>query len=138
MNARERKFWTRLRPKFLEAGVQSERIENAVGKGRPDVETLYAGSVLPIELKAIAAFPKMARTAVLGKKKGLRQSQMNWFLNRRRHGGDGLIVVSVGQEVFAFGIADHDNVNLFNTGQFRAAALAHGIPELIELIKGKV
>lgn len=134
MNQRERKFWARLRPRLAEAGIYTERIENAVGAGKPDVDTLWRGSYVPCELKAIAKFPARPSTPVLGRH-GLRPSQRNWFLNWYRAGGTALILVSVGSECFAFGGADHDCLNDFNTPQFRAAALAAGYDGIIQLIK---
>jgi hypothetical protein len=130
----EQKFWARLRPKLVAGGLHCERIENAVGSGRPDVDGLWEGRTWPIELKAVADWPKRATTPVLGKK-GLRLSQRNWFLNYHRNSGHGIIVVAVGLETFAFDGAVADDLNSFNAAQFKAEAIANTPQGIIQFIK---
>ena len=50
----EQLLWDRLR-KVAANRLYTERIENLVGVGRPDVDTLVAGNFMPFELKQIAA-----------------------------------------------------------------------------------
>lgn len=128
----EQRLWDRLR-KVAANRLYTERIENLVGVGRPDVDTLVAGNFMPIELKQIAAWPARPSTKVLGNK-GLSQVQKNWHLNWRRWGGSSLIVVGVGDEAFAFSGATADHVNEYNTPQFRAAAMCIGLDNIVDML----
>lgn len=128
----EQRLWDRLR-KVAAGKLHTERIENIVGVGRPDVDTLVAGSFVPIELKQIERWPARANTRVLGDK-GLSQVQKNWHLIWRRWGGMSLIVVGVEDEVFAFSGATADHVNEYNTAQFRSAAMVIGLEEIVDLL----
>ena len=132
---KEQRLWDRIR-KAANGRIHTERIENVVGVGRPDVDTLCAGSFVPVELKAIDGWPKRASTRVLGDE-GLSQEQKNWHLTWQRWGGSSLIVVAVGTEVYGFGGVMADYVNGYNAAQFRAAALLTGIEELIEFLERK-
>lgn len=132
---KEQRLWDRLR-KAAAGRIHTERIENVVGVGRPDVDTLCAGSFVPVELKAVEGWPKRAATAVLGRD-GLSQDQKNWHLTWRRWGGESLIVVGVDKEVFAFGGVMADYVNDYNTAQFRAGALLTGLDEIIDHLESK-
>jgi hypothetical protein len=98
MRKPEQRLWDRLR-KAAVGKIYTERIENLVGVGRPDLDTLVAGSFVPIELKQIAAWPVRVGTRVMGER-GLSQVQKNWHLTWRRWGGNSLVVVGVGFEVF--------------------------------------
>lgn len=128
----EQRLWDRLR-KVAAGRLHTERIENLVGVGRPDVDTLVGGSFMPIELKQVAAWPARANTRVLGDK-GLSQVQKNWHLNWRYWGGQSLIVVGVADEVFTFSGATADHVNEYNTAQFRAAAMCIGLDPLVDML----
>jgi len=128
----EQRLWDRLR-KVAAGKLHTERIENIVGVGRPDVDTLVAGSFVPIELKQIESWPKRASTRVLGDK-GLSQVQKNWHLIWRRWGGTSLIVVGVDDEVFAFSGATADHVNEYNTREFRAAAMVIGLENIVDML----
>lgn len=108
-----------------------ERIENLVGVGRPDVDTLVNGSFLPMELKAVKGWPVRETTKVLGRA-GLRLEQRNWHLDWSRWGGKSLIVVGIGREVFAFVGGHADAVNDFTREDFDLHACAIGIEELIQ------
>lgn len=128
----EQRLWDRLR-KVASGRLYTERIENLVGVGRPDVDTLVRGNFIPIELKQVAAWPARASTKVLGNK-GLSLVQRNWHLEWRRWGGTSLIVVGVKDEVFAFSGATADRVNDYNTAQFRAAAMVIGLEEVVTML----
>ena len=128
----EQRLWDRLR-RAAAGRVYTERIENLVGVGRPDVDTLVSGSFVPIELKHVAAFPARATSQVLGSR-GLSVAQRNWHLQWRQWGGRSLIVVGVGDEVFAFCGMAADNINHYTPTQFRAAALATGLVATVDLL----
>lgn len=130
----EQRLWDRLR-KAAANRIHTERIENIVGVGRPDVDTLVAGSFVPIELKYVEAWPARANTRVLGAA-GLSQVQKNWHLTWRQWGGTSLIVVGVADEVFAFSGATADHVNEYNQMQFRNAAMIVGLHALIDVLEG--
>lgn len=134
MRKPEQRLWDRLR-KAAANRIHTERIENIVGVGRPDVDTLVAGSFVPIELKQVDKWPARWTTKVLGDK-GLSQVQKNWHLIWRRWGGTSLIVVGVADEVFTFSGATADHVNEYNTSEFRSAAMVVGVEPLIELLEG--
>jgi hypothetical protein len=125
-------LWDRLR-KAAAGRVYTERIENLVGVGRPDVDTLVKGSFIPIELKYVAQWPTRTTSKVLGKD-GLSQAQKNWHLNWRNWGGISLIVVGVGDEVFVFSGATADHVNEYNTAEFRSAAMLIGLNNIVDML----
>jgi hypothetical protein len=129
----EQRLWDKLR-KAAAGRVHTERLENLVGVGRPDVDTLVSGSFVPIELKQVARWPARAATPVLGKERGVRLSQRNWHLAWRRWGGQSLIVVGVADEVFTFNGCTADHVNSYNTAQFRAAAMCVGLDALVDML----
>lgn len=128
----EQRLWDRLR-KAAANRIHTERIENIVGVGRPDVDTLVAGSFVPIELKQVDRWPARPTTKVLGAK-GLTQVQKNWHLAWRQWGGTSLIVVGVEDEAFAFAGATADHVNEYNTHQFRAAAMVVGVENVVDML----
>lgn len=129
----EQRLWDRLR-KAAVGQVHTERIENLVGVGRPDVDTLVAGSFVPVELKQVDGWPVRSSTKVLGRD-GLSKEQKNWHLNWRNWGGTSLIVVGVGEEVFAFSGERADQVNDYNTTQFQNAAICSGLHAVVALLK---
>lgn len=128
----EQRLWDRLRKAAL-GKVHTERIENIVGVGRPDVDTLVAGSFVPVELKQVEGWPKRANTRVLGDK-GLSQVQKNWHLIWRRWGGTSLIVVGVGDEVFAFSGERADEINEYNANEFTNKSICSGLTEVVNLL----
>lgn len=134
MRKQEQKLWDRMRH-CLKDKVYLERVENVVNPGRPDVDVLWDGVVLPIELKALEAFPQRASTPVLGGK-GLNQNQLNWWLNWRRWGGSGFIVAGVAGEIFAVPAKFSDEVNGFTRSQLTQHATTW--QELITQIKQEV
>lgn len=132
MRRPEQRLWDRLR-KAAAGRLHTERIENLVGVGRPDIDTLVHGSFVPIELKCVDDWPMKEDTKVLGRK-GLSQVQKNWHLNWRSWGGTSMIVVGVGNEVFAFNGATADYINEYNTAEFRSAAMIVGIQDIVEML----
>jgi len=128
----EQKLWDSLR-KAMKGRVYSERVENLVGVGRPDVDTLFNGNFVPVELKKVPKWPARAKTRVLGAK-GLSQDQKNWHLEWRRWGGRSLIVVGVASEVFAFSGDSADYINDWNKEEFRNAAWAVGFHGVVDFI----
>lgn len=128
----EQRLWDRLR-KAASGRVHTERIENIVGVGRPDVDTLVAGSFVPVELKQVDGWPVRSSTKVLGRY-GLSKEQKNWHLNWRNWGGTSLIVVGVGEEVFAFSGERADDINDYATVQFQNAAICSGVHAVVELL----
>jgi hypothetical protein len=128
----EQRLWDRLR-KAAMGKVHTERIENIVGVGRPDVDTLVAGSFVPVELKQVDGWPKRVNTRVLGDK-GLSQVQKNWHLIWRRWGGTSLIVVGVGDEVFAFSGERADEINEYNSAEFANKSICSGLAEVVNLL----
>ena len=134
MRKKEQKLWDRMRS-ALKTEVYLERIENMVSAGRPDVDAMWEGIVLPIELKAAAEFPKRPSTPVLGRE-GLNLNQLNWWLNWKRWGGSGLIVVSVGRAVYAIPAEFSDEVNSFTSIRFLDYKVDWA--ELLEIIKKEI
>lgn len=132
MRRPEQRLWDRLR-KAAMGKVHTERIENIVGVGRPDVDTLVAGSFVPVELKQVQGWPKRANTRVLGDK-GLSQVQKNWHLIWRRWGGTSLIVVGVGDEVFAFSGERADEINEYNSTEFTNKSVCSGLTDVVNLL----
>lgn len=132
MRQPEQRLWDRLR-KAAQGKIHTERIENVVGVGRPDVDTLVAGSFVPVELKQVAGWPTRHGTKVLGRS-GLSQVQKNWHLTWRQWGGTSLIVVGVGDEVFAFSGERADEVNDYNTLQFQNTAICSNITAVVGLL----
>ncbi len=128
----EQRLWDRLRKAAL-GKIHTERIENVVGVGRPDVDTLVAGSFVPVELKQIEGWPKRANTRVLGDK-GLSQAQKNWHLIWRRWGGTSLIVVGVGDEVFAFSGERADEINEYSSTEFVNKSVCCGLTDVVGLL----
>lgn len=134
MRLQEQKLWDRMRHS-LKDKVYMERVENVVNPGRPDVDVLWNGVVLPIELKAIEGWPVKASTAVLGGR-GLNQNQLNWWLNWKRWGGFGFILVGVDGDIFAIPGTQSDLVNKMNSKELLSYRTSW--PALVEQIKQEV
>lgn len=128
----EQRLWDRLR-KAAAGKLHTERIENLVGVGRPDVDTLVDGSFVPIELKQVDGWPVRANTRVLGKD-GLSQVQKNWHLNWQNWGGTSMVVVGVGEEVFVFSGERADEINDYNTQDFKNASICSGVQAVVGLL----
>lgn len=129
----EQQLWDRLR-KHAAGRVHMERVENLVGAGRPDVDTLHAGNFVPLELKRVKEWPRRVSTPVLGRE-GLNQAQKNWHLTWRQWGGAALIVVGVADEVYAFPGALADELNELNREQFCSKAILNGMDAIIEFLE---
>lgn len=91
---KEADFWTaRMGPRLAEAcrteGLRHhfERVENLVGVGTPDVSYTIAGVAGRIENKFSPRHPVYESTPVLGRKNGLRRSQVIWAYRQLRAGG---------------------------------------------------
>ena len=131
MRKKEQLLWDRLR-KALTHQIYLERIENVVSPGRPDVDAMWEGVVVPLELKALNAFPKRESTPVLGRQ-GLSQNQLNWWLRWRRYGGPGFIVISVTGLLYAIPAALSEDVNRMNKSELEPFRVTW--QKLAELIK---
>jgi len=119
MRKEEQRLWDRMRYS-LKDKVYLERMENVVNPGRPDVDAVWRGVVLPIELKVrVGGWPERDATPVLGCK-GLNQNQLNWWLNWRRWGGSGFILVGIQGEIFSVPAASSDRVNSMNSKELYA------------------
>lgn len=117
MRKQEQRLWDRMRH-ALKDKIYLERIENVVNPGRPDIDALWAGIVLPIELKVADGWPMRDATPVLGRK-GLNQNQLNWWLNWKRWGGSGFILVGIQGELFSIPATLSDQVNQMNHQRIR-------------------
>ena len=134
MRLPEQRLWDRMRARLKGRGVRLERIENVVGTGRPDIDALSAGIFTPVELKAIEGWPVRDTTAVLGRK-GLSIDQRNWHMDWARYGGRSLVVVGVGQEVFAFIGTFHDQINSMTRAQMSTFASGRNWDDIERLLK---
>lgn len=115
MRKQEQRLWDRMRH-CLKDKVYLERMENVVKPGRPDIDALWEGVCIPIELKSLQQYPQRATTAVLGGK-GLNQNQLNWWLQWRRWGGRGLILIGIANDLLIVPAAYSDEVNTFTQSQ---------------------
>lgn len=106
----EQKLWDRLR-EARPPGLLLERMENAVGEGRPDVDALFKGLVTPTELKRQPLLPAKIETPVFGDRKGLSVEQRNWHLRWSQHGGRSLIIAEAGTWLFAWDGRHADEFN---------------------------
>ncbi len=131
MRKTEQKLWDRMR-NALKGKIYLERVENIVNPGCPDVDAMWEGIVLPIELKALEVYPKRRSTSVLGRK-GLNRNQLNWWLNWRRWGGSGFIVVGVVMDVFVVPAIYSDEINSMDRAQLRKYQVSWA--ELVEAIR---
>jgi hypothetical protein len=114
MRKSEQLLWDRLkRCRDLRAPMlYMERMENRLGEGRPDIDTLWRGRFVPVELKQVDAYPARSNTPVLGSR-GLNQQQVNWHLSWRQHGGTSLILVGVrdAQSLYLVNGSQADDLN---------------------------
>jgi hypothetical protein len=84
MRKAEQALWDTMR-RNKPAGCWLQRIENMAGSGEPDVLVIRMNFCGWAELKAPMR-PKRETTALLGKKEGLRPSQINWHLKAATYG----------------------------------------------------
>jgi hypothetical protein len=88
----ESTFWALLKPHLP---GYSERIENLVSTGTPDVYNCTDGVSTWLELKSLA---KLAHLDNL--KLGLHESQRIWHIRYRRHGGRVFILTRVDNDLY--------------------------------------
>lgn len=99
MRKPEQRLWDNMR-NALGGKFYLERHENAVGFGRPDVDVMYRGVTLPVELKARENYPARTTTPILGSAHGLNLNQRNWWLTWYRCGGCGYIIIRVEHDLY--------------------------------------
>lgn len=141
MRLPEQRSWDRLRKALKGTGILYNRVENAVGKGDPDIELLYEGRLIKVELKVREKGPAYPYTPVLGQKYGLSIDQRNFHRRWWEHGGESLILVTLGYRYevqhYAFSGEDADEVNNWVRTDFVRNAVAYGYDELINYVKIK-
>jgi hypothetical protein len=118
----EATFWkTVVRPLLLRATrghrVHMERVENAVANGTPDVDFCINGVSGKLELKwgVRRASPQ---AAVLGKRRGMRRSQVVWAMRRVRAGGRVFVVVGCPQHVWVLDARTMTKEQLMEVGVY--------------------
>lgn len=125
MRKTEQKVWDRFRKNMDGRGMLLERLENAVGSGRPDVDVLFRGKFTPVELKAVEHAPVRAATPLLPSGQGLNTDQLNWHLDWTLHGGRSLIIIGIGSRLnLAVEGSLADNVNRWTLEEMARAACA--------------
>lgn len=140
MRRPEQRFWDRIKAANDRDGkkVYLERIENAVGSGRPDLDTLWRGHLIPIELKVAENKPAREMTALLGEKDGLNQQQKNWHKEFARYGGVSYIAIALELQIIVVDGALGDLVNQMPLMQLLNNAIFHGSTAgFIQWLKGK-
>lgn len=95
MRKKEQRLWDRTKAAFDRAGMFSERIENLVSVGTPDVHGLGKRAFW-LELKAIESLPARPSTPLLGKGDGLSVEQINWHFNYFNNGGISYVLIGIG------------------------------------------
>ena len=93
--ASEHALWENLRKRLRSEGADAMRVENAVCAGTPDVNGCSDSVEFWVELKWVAAWPKMDRSSV---NIGLRLEQARWLHRRGKVGGRCWILVQVGTD----------------------------------------
>lgn len=101
MSTLEQRLWQRARVNLLRFEVHTERIENVLAPGTPDVHGTCRGaarSAFWIENKAVAARPKRASTPLLGSGYGhsLNREQINWHLRYAQNNGRSFVLIGIG------------------------------------------
>jgi hypothetical protein len=138
----EQRLWDRFRRNSAAAGLLLNRVENLVGVGDPDVETIAVGGVVTkLELKAIEEPPKRATTPLLGEKRGLSIEQRNFMLNWIGLGGRGYVLIGVGVGHEAEQHLMHGSyaeiINRWTLAEVRAHAVASDWRAINLTIRGK-
>lgn len=110
MRLPEQRLWDCMR-NALRDSFYLERIENVVMPGRPDVDVMHRGVIIPVELKAKLRPPTRCTTPVLGNSDGLNPNQLNWWLQWNKRGGSGFILVKIGNVLSAIPAALSEQVN---------------------------
>lgn len=106
----ESQFWNLAKVHF--PGV-SERIENVVGTGTPDVHNCTEGVVTWIETKSIDRLELLDT-----EKPGLKASQRNWHTTYHKNGGRVFVLTRVKEEIYIHTF-DHSSgfTRLFRTSK---------------------
>lgn len=131
MRLPEQRFWDRAR-RALSPYLHIERVENVLSDGMPDVWVLApSGLVTPVELKAVVGLPARHTTRVLGAA-GLRQSQKNWHMTWRQHGGRSAYLIGVGgdRQLLIPG-RYHDELNDWTYSHMVTASVARDWPGIV-------
>lgn len=124
----EKDLWATMRDHVKTHG-HFERIENMVGRGRPDVNYCVRGVEGNIELKQIRSWPALPDTVV--KIEHFSPQQRNWLRTRTSAGGRVYVLLQVVEPVPYYGLFDGMAAVTF-LGKFwtqaniRARALAWG------------
>jgi hypothetical protein len=119
------------------AYVWLERQENVVSEGGPDVAVRRARNKQSwAELKC-AVLPARATTAVLGKRNGLNQQQINWHLKAASMDIPTFVLVRDDAKTLYLLAGEHAaSINEFNRGELASHSLASSWPEIFrELTK---
>lgn len=112
MRKKEQRLWDRAKNAFDKAGMFTERVENMVSVGTPDVHGLGKRAFW-LELKAVLTVPARPTTPLLGKSDGLSVDQINWHYNYCRSGGLSFVLVGIGSHINILmpgTMSDHLNV----------------------------
>lgn len=98
MQVRESEFWLkRVRPLIIARGGYAERIENGLGSGTPDVHYVVGSTAGWIENKYR---PSLPRGPAFGDRKGLRKSQIVWWLAYLSKNGVGALCCGVARHSY--------------------------------------
>lgn len=118
MRHAEQKLWDHMR-RALHPTFYVERVENIVMPGRPDVDVMWCGVIIPVELKARPNAPVRSTTPVLGAD-GLNGNQLNWWLRWGQGRGKGFILIDVfGHPLFAVPGRYSEQVNYMTLKQLK-------------------
>lgn len=121
MRRPEQLLWDRMR-RAIGREFYLERVENLVMPGRPDVDVMWRGMTLPVELKSRATMPSRTATPALGASHGLNPNQLNWWLRWTQCGGSGFIVVEIRDILFAIPSEFSEQINRMTMAEFRPHA----------------
>lgn len=110
MRLPEQRLWDGMR-NALRDSFYLERIENVVMPGRPDVDVMHRGVIIPVELKVRVRPPTRCTALALGKSGGLNPNQLNWWLQWNKRGGSGFILAKVGATLSAIPATMSELVN---------------------------
>jgi hypothetical protein len=91
---REASVWSTFKDHMTKYG-HFDRIENMVGRGRPDVNYCVRGHSGDIELKCLPEFPKRLTTVVACDH--FTPQQRNWIRKRARAGGSVFVFIKIEQ-----------------------------------------
>lgn len=141
MRLPEHRLWDRFRRNSARLGMLLNRVENLVGVGDPDVETIAVGGVVSkVELKAVETPPKRATTPLLGRD-GLTAEQRNFMIRWTSHGGRGFVLIGVGvgpaaEQHLVSGV-HADEINSWPLVEVRRRALASDWLLINRILRGQ-